>query len=310
VSFEIRKATRQSARLVIALYGLSGSGKSFSALLLARGIAGDGKVVMIDSESGRGEAYADEIPGGYDVLPLDPPFSPARYVEAIEAAEKAGAKVIVIDSVSHEWENTGGVLDMAGANEGDGKKGLAVWKGPKIEHSRLVLKMQQSSATIIVCLRAKYKNRQVKQNGKTEIVRDEFLSPIQSDDFIFETTVHFEIQQDHTVIMTKPFTPALNRCFPDDRAKPFTVETGKAVAEWAKGGNAGRSQEPEKPKQDAGLVALKKELWDLTKPVHKGDTKALEAFLITESFIDESESLATLTVQQIRDIITKMKGAQ
>lgn len=308
---KIREASRQSARLVIGLYGVSGSGKSFSALLLGRGIAGDGKLVMVDSEAGRGEAYADEIPGGYDVLPLEAPFSPQRYIDAITAAEKAGAKVIVIDSVSHEWEGIGGVLEMAANNEEGGKKGLSVWKQPKMEHARLVLKIQQSSATIIVCLRARYKSRQVKQNGKTEIVRDEFLTPIQSEEFIFETTVHFEIQPDHSVIMTKPFTASLNQCFPDDRKGPFTIEHGKKVAAWAAGAKAGHAQHDTKL-TTAAIDALKAELWTLTKPIHKGDKEKLSEYLFSNDIIADTEDLSSMTADRLAEVIAdvKSKGGQ
>src|SRR5260370_2688833 len=103
MSFEIHPATRQGIKPLVGFYGKSGSGKTLSALYLARGIVGrSGKITLIDSESGRGSIFADMVPGGYNVLNLDAPFSPGRYEEAIVEAEKT-ADVVMVDSLSHEW---------------------------------------------------------------------------------------------------------------------------------------------------------------------------------------------------------------
>jgi len=120
-----RPAIKSSAKLLVGLYSESGCGKTLSSLLLARGFVGaNGKIGMIETESGRGEAYADTLPGGYSVLSLREDFSPAAYGEAISIAEKSGFGALVIDSASHEWDGIGGVLDMAAKNEEAGKKGL------------------------------------------------------------------------------------------------------------------------------------------------------------------------------------------
>ncbi len=241
----IKPATRQGVKPLIGLYSESGCGKTMSSLLLARGLAGPtGKLVLIDSESGRGSLYADVIPGGYDVLDLCEPFSPARYIEAITAAENSGAAVAVIDSGSHSWEGLGGVLDMAGDNEArSGKAGLHNWKTPKMEHAKFMLKLLQSRLPIIVCLRAKYKTRQTKINGKTEIVKDDYTTPIQADDFIFETTAHGEIMPDHSLRLTKCSHPSLRECFP--KSGPITIQHGEALARWC--ANPGTVSQGAKP---------------------------------------------------------------
>ena len=92
----------------------SGSGKTFSALLLAYGMTGDwNKIALIDTESGRGELYTgvDQI-GQYNYLPLNPPFTPERYIAAIKECEDAGMAVIIIDSATHEWDGEGGLLEV------------------------------------------------------------------------------------------------------------------------------------------------------------------------------------------------------
>lgn len=237
--FQIKKATRTGVKPMIAMYAESGCGKTMSALLLARGMAGlEGKIILADSESGRGSLYADVIPGGYETFDLMPPFSPQRYIAAIDAMENAGAAVGILDSGSHEWEGIGGVLEMAGDNEDrTGKPGLHNWKAPKLEHAKFVQRLLRSKMPIIVCLRAKHKSRQVKNDrGKTEIVKDDFASPIQAEDFIFEATAHLEIMPDHTIRLTKCSHPDLGKCFPEDFKAPISIRHGELVSQWASAG--------------------------------------------------------------------------
>ena len=108
---EIKKAVRRAVPMMISLSGVSGSGKTYSALLLAAGLAGpDGTVVLIDTENFRGALYSDSpgimkaLPRGYQIIALDPPFSPERYTEALQLAEKSGSTVTVVDSATHEYE--------------------------------------------------------------------------------------------------------------------------------------------------------------------------------------------------------------
>jgi RecA/RadA recombinase len=112
MSFSLRPAVREKIGLLFGIAGASGSGKTYSALTLARGIAnGTGRIAVIDTEAGRALHYAPPPSAKadgvktFDFLHLDfqPPFTPERYIEAIRACEEAGATVIVIDSMSHEW---------------------------------------------------------------------------------------------------------------------------------------------------------------------------------------------------------------
>lgn len=234
--FTPKPATRAGINPFIVAYSESGCGKTFSALLLARGLAGpSGKIVVADSESGRASLYADVLPGGFETFELAAPFSPDRYVAAIDAIEESGAAVGIIDSGSHEWDGPGGVLDMAAEIEAkSGKSGLHCWRAPKFEHSKFIQRLLRIKMPLIVCLRAKYKSRQTKEGGKTVIIRDETTSPIQAEDFIFEATAHFEILQDHTIIVTKCSHPSLRKCLPEDRKGMITTEHGAKLAEWCK----------------------------------------------------------------------------
>ena len=259
--FQIKPATRVGSKILAGIYGESGSGKTNTALLIARGLAGPtGKVVMIDTESGRGSLYADVIPGGYDVLELREPFSPTRYVEAIQAVENSGATVLLVDSGSHEWEGLGGVTDMAAdvsknraskyGKEWDGVIQFGDWKNPKMEHQRFLLKLLQTPLHVIVCLRAKQKSMQCKgtqemadagqietrQIGKNCVVKDDFTSPIQAENFISEMMVYMEIHRDHTATIIKQSHPTIRACFPPDKSAPLTIENGKKLAEWCAAG--------------------------------------------------------------------------
>jgi len=108
---EIRKAQRKQSKLRIGLSSPSGAGKTYSSLLLAKGLVGNwSKIGLIDSENGRGDIYSDF--GEYNIITLKPPFTPESYIEAIRAFESAGMEAIIIDSTTHEWEGEGGCLQL------------------------------------------------------------------------------------------------------------------------------------------------------------------------------------------------------
>lgn len=302
MGFEFKPATRQGFAPFTAIYGESGCGKTYTSLLLARGIAGPaGRIAMIDTESGRGAVYADVIPGGYDHCVLPEPFSPSRYIQAIEAAERLpGLKAMVLDSGSHEWEGSGSVQDMASKNEeSSGKMGLHNWRKPKQEHQLFVLKLLRLKVPLIVCLRAKYKTRQIKENGRTVIVKDDYTSPVQAEDFIYESTVHMEIMPNHHARITKVNHPDLRACFPKDG--PIEIKHGELLAQWC--ANAGGSKPAGKTRDQ-----LAKEFFELTKPQHKGDKIALGQFCVDELLIPETKLLADCTADELQAAITKYKA--
>lgn len=309
--FTIKPASRQCINPLIGLYGESGTGKTYSGLLLARGLAGpSGKIIMIDTESGRGSLYADVLPGGYEVIELPEPFSPSRYIQALQTAEKSSARVVMIDSASHEWENIGGVLDQAAEREAkSGKPGLHCWREPKFEHAKFVSAMLRSRVPIIVCLRAKFKSRQGKNaQGKTEIIKDDHPSPIQAEDFIFEMTAHAEILPDHSLRLTKWSHPALKEAFP--KQGPITIQTGEAVGRWCAGG-ATQSPKPNPGHTEAGQVAyLKNEIWQKLMHVHQKSVKALQQHLWDENYMSDTETWKELPASRLAEILDKLKTRQ
>jgi hypothetical protein len=253
MAFNFRRAVREQVGLIIGLAGGTGSGKTFTAMRLASGIAAGAPFCVIDTEAGRAKHYADQFP--FDHGDLEPPFTPARYTEAIVAADKAGYPVIVVDSASHEWAGDGGILDMqeaeltrmAGNDYGkrDACK-MASWIKPKMEHKHMVQKLLQVRAHLILCFRAEPKIDMVKVddgNGrmKTKIVPKESLVgkdgwiPICEKNLPFETTSYF------LLLASAPGVPQPIKLQEQHRAlfpldRPITEESGRAIAAWAAGG--------------------------------------------------------------------------
>lgn len=249
--YTFRKALRENSSVLVALAGHTGTGKTKSALRLARGIAGEkGRIVMLDTESGRGTHYSDQH--DYDYAELKPPFSPQTYREAIEAAEAAKYDVIIIDSMSHEWSGDGGCADMQAEalerlSQGDARRmerlTAPAWKEAKIAHKKLMSRLLQTRSTVIFALRAEPKIKFVKVRGddgrERTVIEDMGFQPICEKSFMFEMTVSFMIDEQHLprpIKLGEQFRPM----FPLD--KPITEESGKRLAEWAKGGTVQKAQ--------------------------------------------------------------------
>lgn len=223
------RAKREGSHILASLEATSGRGKTHSALLLGRGLVGpNGKLGMLDTETGRGKHFASAIPGGYEYGELTPPFTPERYTAAIKSAEAAGLECLIIDSASHEWEGIGGIGEIA---ELGGAKGLQKWAKPKARHKRFVQTLLTTRMHIIVCLRAKEK---LIQKGN-EIVSAGWV-PVQEKFFGFEMTLRLAFPLDGI-----PGVPELVKC-PADLLGAFvpglkvSVDSGARIAEWVKGG--------------------------------------------------------------------------
>jgi hypothetical protein len=249
MTFTFKKARRENVSLVIGLAGGTGSGKTYTALRLATGMAGDKPFVLIDTEAGRGKHYADQF--NFDHGDLRPPFRPDAYIEAIKAADEAGYPVIVVDSMSHVWAGEGGALQwqeeelqrMAGSDWKKRKQcGPASWIVPKMAHKQMVQKLLQIRAHLILCFRAEEKIEIVRNaEGKTEIVPKSGPTglngwmPICEKSLPFELTVSFLLTADAPGIPKKIKLQRQHMAlFPLD--KEISEESGRRIAIWAKGG--------------------------------------------------------------------------
>jgi hypothetical protein len=230
MAFVFSKAEKKKAKLRLALSGPSGSGKTYSALLIAAGLGG--KVAVIDTEHQSADIYADVTE--YDVAAFLPPYSPNRFIEAIEAAEQAGYDVIIIDSLSHEWTGEGGCLEIHDRMtvKRKGNK-WAAWADVTPHHNKLINRMLSSPAHIIVTMRSKIEYTMGGDDGKTP--KKIGMAPIQREGMEYEFTAMLDLdQQHHYAIASKDRT----RLF--DGQPPFTIttDTGKALSEWLESGKA------------------------------------------------------------------------
>jgi len=174
--FEVKKAERKGVSVFIQIAGLSDSGKTYTALSIARGLVGaDGTIGFTDTENGRGSYYADMF-GGYSIIDLQPPFSPERYSETVDAFEKGKFDCQIIDSMSHEWEGVGGILDIADSQRSKYDKpleGMNKWIKPKKMHRDLMDKIVRSKMHSICCYRVKEPLEEVVIDGKKTLQKGE-----------------------------------------------------------------------------------------------------------------------------------------
>jgi hypothetical protein len=244
---EFKPAVREAVGLWVQLIGGSGSGKTYSALRLASGIAGDRPFAFIDTENRRGLHYADQF--NFHHADLRAPFRPEAYLEAVKAADAAGYPVIVIDSMSHEWAGDGGVLDwheeVLDKRAGDDWKKrealkMAAWIEPKMSHKRLVSGLLQAKAHLIICFRAEPKIEMVKENGKTVIQEKHSLTGLNGWCPVSEKNLPFEATSSFMLMPDKPGIPLPiklqeqhKQIFPEGQLIDETA--GHRLSEWAAG---------------------------------------------------------------------------
>lgn len=228
----ITEARREGARLLIFLAGVSGGGKTYTALQLAYGLAlSHGKKVgFLDTESGRGRLYADEMPEPYLYAELPPPFSPTRYIAAIDEFAKAGVEVLVIDSGSHEFEGIGGIQDIAEA----GNPKMPNWNKAKAEHKRFMSAMLASPMHIILCLRAREKAKPERGPDGKVVYQDMGLQPITEKNVMFEATVSLMLH-DQGVRQDVIKCPAALQHIMGRGNGYLTQEDGAALRAWVDG---------------------------------------------------------------------------
>lgn len=223
-----QRASRQAVRLKIAVAGPSGSGKTMGALALAKVLAGEGgKVAVIDSENGSASLYGDKYE--FDVLDLAPPFTSARYLEAMNAAIDAGYDVLVIDSLSHQWQGEGGILARKEeADKRPGSNSYTNWATFTKEHTAFVSKMLQLPVHVIGTLRSKQDYvLETNEKGKQQ-PRKVGMAPVQREGLEYEFSTVFDVGMDHRATASKDRTGL----FADDPVDLVKPATGNALLKW------------------------------------------------------------------------------
>jgi hypothetical protein len=231
---QLQKAERKQALIKLGLQGPSGSGKTYSSLLLAHGLVNDwNKIAVIDTENNSSHLYSQL--GSYNVLSISEPFSPERYIEAIGVCEKAGMQVIIIDSISAEWESSGGIIESHGNMTGNS---FTNWNRVTPRHNAFVQKMLQSSCHIIATIRSKQDYVLTDKNGRM-VPEKVGLKGVTRDGMDYEFTIVLEIDIKHQATASKDRTGLFTNPL------PFTIteQTGDRIKVWCMGEEIKKSLE-------------------------------------------------------------------
>ncbi|XSG76769.1 ATP-binding protein [Herpetosiphon llansteffanensis] len=203
-----QRATKFRSKLRLALLGIAGSGKTYTALNIAKHLGQN--IAVIDTEHGSASKYADDV-ASFDVVELTS-FHPQRYIEAIHAAEQAGYDVLIIDSLSHAWNGKDGVLEIVDRKAKQSSSGnkFNAWADATPIQQRLIETILSCRMHIICTLRLKTEYV-VEQNDRgKQAPRKIGLAPIQRDGLEYEFDVVADIDADNTFIVTKTRCPALH----------------------------------------------------------------------------------------------------
>ena len=217
---ELRKSERSKAKIKMALQGSSGSGKTMSALLIAKGLTNSNlsKVAVICSENGSADLYAHV--GNYNIIKLKS-FSPNDYVEAISICESAGMEVVIIDSTSHCWNY---LLDYHASLPGNS---FTNWQKINPMEKKFIDKILQCNAHVIATMRVKQDYVLNDKNGKM-VPEKVGLKAIQRDSIDFEFTIVLDLDIKHNAVASKDRTQLF------DGLPPFVITeaTGKTILDW------------------------------------------------------------------------------
>lgn len=227
---ELKTATRKKTFLRLNLSAPSGAGKTMSALRLAYGLIGSWeKISVIDTENGSASLYSHM--GPFLTLDLSPPFSPERYIEALNTCIKAGIACIIVDSSSHEWNGPGGCLEineqLAAAKYKNNT--WSAWNETTPRHEKFVQTVLQAPCHIITCTRSKMETVM----GDDKKVKKVGMKDIQRDGWEYELTISLSIDRD-----THKALPSKDRTNLFEGKDPFliTEETGKIIKQWCESG--------------------------------------------------------------------------
>lgn len=277
----IRPVESGQSKAVIGIAGVSGDGKTYSALLIARGMVNHpSEIGFLDTENKRGSLYADILDGKFMIGDLYPPFSPSRYAEAIKEFQESGVKVLVIDSVTHEWEGDGGCDDIANGLKADGTpRKVPNWIGAKREHKKFMNVLLQSNMDIICCIRAREKT-DFKDPTKPVSLG---ILPICEKNFMFEMTASIMMGSQGKTQFHSKIPSYLQHAFGNGQGY-LGIDTGKKIRKWL---DQGEKEDPEisRIKSEALLTCEKgrdalNELWKGLSLDHRKNIKIISHFAL------------------------------
>jgi nucleoside-triphosphatase THEP1 len=232
---ELKKASRKQLKLKVALNGSSGSGKTTSALLIAYGLTNSwDKIAVIDTENRSSELYVgmnvnNLTIGEFNTIQISKPYSPEKYVQALEMCIKENdIECIIIDSASHEWEGSGGVLDIHTTMTGNS---FTNWGKLTPRHNKFIETIVNAPKHIIATFRSKSDYVMSEKNGK-QVPEKVGLKAITREGVDYEFTLCFDIDIKHNAVASKDRT----NLFMDKPDFTITTETGSILKNWSETG--------------------------------------------------------------------------
>ena len=275
MGLQIKKAVREQIYTKIALMAPSGGGKTYSSLRLATGMAREieketgkkAKILMGNTEESRGYYYADEF--DYDIVDIDAPHNPEKYVELINLAVENKYDILIIDSSSHEWEGKGGCLDIQQQAGGT----YQAWSRITPRHQKFIEAISNSPIHIIATMRGKDQYEMVKdeKTGKSA-VQKLGVGAKQRDGFEYEFTCTFLIDQKTNAAETQKDNTHI---FEGQGSTILTEKHGEEIIKWA---NSGEKRTVKKPVIKQAIPETVEELQKaiITKAIELGGSSNQE----------------------------------
>lgn len=291
MALTFKKAQKTQSKLRLSIAGPSGSGKTFTSLKVATEMGG--KIAFIDTERGSAAKYSDLF--DFDVIELDD-FHPERFIEAIQAAEKAGYDILIIDSTTHEWNGKNGILELheAAVQRQRTKNSYTAWAEVTPLHTAFINAILQCRCHVIASVRSKTDYVQEKNDrGQTEIKKVGMAS-IQREGMDYEYDIMMEMNVDHTGIITKTRCAALDgKIF-----KKPGAELAAILSQWLNTGAPAvttplrAAEGPKVALIDADTAKSIESLWPVYGFKKGGSVQPLPKFLKEQKEVDALDHLS------------------
>lgn len=243
MTLELKKAQRSKAYLKLGMSAPSGGGKTVGALLIAYGLMKEkypkesdafrwGKIAIVDTENGSGELYVgSEVSGTkigvYNAITLTEPFTADKYTQSIELCNEAGMEVCILDSTTHLWTGTGGLLEKQSNVTKKTGNSYTAWRDVTPDYKKFVDTMLQTPIHVIATARSKQEYVVDKDSNGKSSVRKVGLEPEQRKGFEFEFTTFFEIDAEHKAYGSKDRTNLF-----DGQWFTITPKIGEQLMRW------------------------------------------------------------------------------
>ena len=305
MAFVVKKAKRERIFTKVGLIGPSGGGKTYSALRLATGMANEiqnetgkeARILMLNTEQSRGQYYANEF--DYDIIDMEPPHNPERYVEAIDFAVDNGYKILIIDSSSHEWEGEGGCLDLqrqAGST-------YQAWAKISPRHQRFVDAIANSPIHIIATMRGKDMYEMTQDEKGKKSIQKLGVGAKQRDNFEYEFTVTFLLDQKTNIAEQQKDNTHI---FTGRSGVILSEEHGKKIIQWANSGEGytpRARQADENPVED--LASVKKEIISLC--TEAGGSKNADLMNLLKNHVASGNPNAIKSIDKAKECLEDIK---